>query len=185
MFINALGNNGAEFARKLGYETGLYPVKHQAFITKRMPLLGKDGNALDMLIDRRKYKSFSAVYGQQLTDTGQIIGCASPLTDPQEAGKNLKINTEEFLQIAAEVFIDWIPQLAGVGFQAVWSGYYVEPRYIIDPQRGLFLGMRGHGFMLSQYLGKLYVDALSGKKVPDYFRQLALDGQGLSESAFK
>ncbi|MDD2642102.1 MAG: FAD-dependent oxidoreductase [Bacteroidales bacterium] len=185
LFINALGNNGAEFARKLGYETGLYPVKHQAFITKRMPLLGKDGNALDMLIDRRKYKSFSAVYGQQLTDTGQIIGCASPLTDPQEAGKNLKINTEEFLQIAAEVFIDWIPQLAGVGFQAVWSGYYVEPRYIIDPQRGLFLGMRGHGFMLSQYLGKLYVDALSGKKVPDYFRQLALDGQGLSESAFK
>lgn len=185
LFVNALGYQGAEFARKVGIETGLYPVKHQAFITKRLPLLGKDGHALDMLIDRRKYKSFSAVYGQQLTETGQIIGCASPVSDPQEAGKNLKINTQEFLNIASEVFIDWIPQLAGVGFQAVWCGYYTEPRYIIDPKLGLFLGLRGHGFMLSQYLGKLYVDALQGKEVPDYFRKLALDGPGLSESAFK
>jgi len=185
LFINALGHNGEEFARKLGFITGIYPVRHQAFITKRMPLLGKDGKALDMLIDRRKYKGFSAVYGQQLADTGQIIGCASPLTDMQEAGKNLKVNTEDFLNIVSEVFIQWIPRLASVGFQAFWSGYYTEPRYIVDPARGLFLGMRGHGFMLSQYLAKLYVDQLQGRKVPDYFGQLALDGPGLSEMAFK
>lgn len=185
LFINAMGVQGATFARKLGIETGLYPVKHQAFITKRLPLIGKDGHALDMLIDRRKYKSFSAVYGQQLTDTGQIIGCASPISDPQEAGKNSKVSTQEFLHIASEVFIDWIPQLAGVGFQAMWCGYYTEPRYILDPKLGLFLGMRGHGFMLSQYLAKLFVDALQGKQVPDYFTKLRLDGPGLSESAFK
>lgn len=185
LFINALGHNGEQFARKLGYITGLYPVRHQAFITKRLSLLGKNGKALDMLIDRRKYKGFSAVYGQQLTDTGQIIGCASPLTDMQESGKNLKVNTEDFLNIVSEVFIQWIPQLSTAGFQAFWSGYYTEPRYIIDPEKGLFLGMRGHGFMLSQYLAKLYVDQLQGRKVPDYFRQLALDGPGLSEMAFK
>lgn len=185
LFVNALGISGAEFARKVGIETGLYPVRHQAFITKRLPLMGKDGAALDMLIDRRPYKAFSAVYGQQLTETGQIIGCASPITDAQQAGCNIKVNTQDFLSIVSEVFIDWLPRLAGVGFQAVWSGYYTEPRYIIDPKQGLFLGLRGHGFMLSQYIGKMYVDALMGRPVPEYFKQLALSGNGLSENAFK
>lgn len=185
VFINALGPTADKFARKLNIETGLYPVRHQAFITRRLPLLGKDGDALDMLIDRRKYKAFSSVYGQQLKETGQIIGCASPLTDPKETDKNLKINSKEFLEIASEIFSDWIPQLASVGFQAVWSGYYVEPRYIIDPSLGLFVGLRGHGFMMSQYLAKMYVDKLAEKPVPEYFEKLALSGPGLSESAFK
>jgi glycine/D-amino acid oxidase-like deaminating enzyme len=72
-----------------------------------------------------------------------------------------------------------------MSFQATWCGYYTEPRYIIDPALGLFVGMRGHGFMLSQYIAKLYVDALLGREVPDYFRDLALGGPGLSEQAFK
>ena len=185
IFINALGAQANKFAHKLGIETGLYPVKHQAFITKRLPMLGKNGANLDMLIDRRKYKGFSAVYGQQLAHTGQIIGCASPLTDATETFKNLKTTSQDFLEIVTEVFSSWIPRLSGVGFQAVWAGYYVEPRYIIDPKLGLFTGMRGHGFMLSQYLAKLYVDSLKGQPVPDYFKDLQLNGPGLSEQAFK
>jgi glycine/D-amino acid oxidase-like deaminating enzyme/Fe-S-cluster-containing hydrogenase component 2 len=185
IFVNALGSEADKFAKQLGIETGLYAVKHQAFITKRLPLLGKDGASLDMLIDRRKYKGFSAVYGQQLAETGQIIGCASPSIDAKETDKNLKITTKDFLEIATEMFTDWIPQLSGVGFQAVWSGYYTEPRYIIDPEAGLFVGLRGHGFMLSQYIAKLYVDSLLGKEVPEYFNDLKLSGKGLSEQAFK
>lgn len=184
-FVNALGPNGAVFARKLDIETGLYPVKHQAFITRRLPLMGKDGQSLDMLIDRRKYKGFSAVYGQQLVETGQIIGCASPANDYTETDKNLKINSKEFIEIVSEIFVNWIPQLSSVGFQAVWSGYYVEPRYIIDPDLGLFIGLRGHGFMLSQYLAKMYVDKINGKSVPTYFDRLKLSGDGLPETAFK
>jgi len=185
IFVNALGSEAGRFARKLGIETGLFPVKHQAFITKRLPMLGKNGSSLDMLIDRRKYKGFSAVYGQQLAETGQIIGCASPAIDAMETDKNLKVNTQEFMEITTEIFTNWIPQLAGVGFQAVWSGYYTEPRYIVDPEAGLFTGMRGHGFMLSQYIAKLYVDYLLGRPVPDYFNSLRLSGPGLSEQAFK
>jgi len=185
VFVNAMGAGAEKFARQLGIETGLYPVRHQAFITKRLPLIGKDGDSLDMLIDRRHYKCFSAVYGQQLAETGQIIGCASPAQDATDAAKNLKVNTQDFLEIAAEVFTEWIPQLKGMSFQATWCGYYTEPRYIIDPSLGLFVGMRGHGFMLSQYIAKLYVDALLGREVPDYFRDLALGGPGLSEQAFK
>jgi glycine/D-amino acid oxidase-like deaminating enzyme len=148
-------------------------------------MLGVNGNPLPMLIDRRKYKGFIAVYGQQLAETGQIIGCASPAVDPLETGKNLKINTREFIEIISEVFSSWIPELGSADFQAVWSGNYVEPRMIIDPEKGLFLGLRGQGFMLAQYLAKMYVDTLTGKNVPDYFKRLSMSGDGLREGSFK
>ena len=185
VFVNALGAGAEKFARMVGVESGLFPVRHQAFITKRLPLIGKDGDSLDMLIDRRHYKGFSAVYGQQLAATGQIIGCASPAQDAAEAGKNLKVNTQAFLEIATEVFTEWIPQLRGMSLQATWCGYYTEPRYIVDPAAGLLVGMRGHGFMLSQYIAKLYVDTLLGRPVPAFFADLGLAGSGLSENAFK
>jgi glycine/D-amino acid oxidase-like deaminating enzyme/Fe-S-cluster-containing hydrogenase component 2/bacterioferritin-associated ferredoxin len=185
VFINAMGPEGDKFASQLGIETGLYPVKHQAFITRRLPMLGKNGGPLDMLIDRRRYKGFTAVYGQQLAETGQIIGCASPAIEPKEADKNIKINSQDFVEIASEIFTNWIPELSSVGFQAVWAGYYVEPRMIIDTELGLFLGLRGQGFMLGQYLAKLYVDKLLGQPGPSYFDRLKLTGDGLLEKAFK
>ncbi|MEG1762757.1 MAG: FAD-dependent oxidoreductase [Bacteroidales bacterium] len=184
-FINALGSGAEEFARKLDIETGLYPVKHQAFITRRLPLLGINNDSLDMLIDRRKYQGFSAVYGQQLKSTGQLIVCASPAVDAMQANANIKTNTQEFLEVVSQMVSTWIPSLKNVGFQASWAGYYTEPRYIVDPALGLFVGMRGHGFMLSQYIAKLYVDKLQGKEVPTYFDRMSLGGDGLSETAFK
>ena len=89
------------------------------------------------------------------------------------------------MEIISEVFCDRIPSLATVPVQATWSGYYVEPRYIIDPDNGLFVGLQGHGFMLAQYLAKLYVDKALGRTVPDYMERLRLDGDGISEKAFK
>ena len=148
-------------------------------------MMGINGSPLSMIIDRQKYKGFSAVYGQQLAETGQIIGCASPQHEANETDKNRKINSKDFMEIVAEVFSDWIPELSSAGFQAVWSGYYVEPRMIIDPEAGLLVGLRGQGFMLGQYLAKMYVDKLTGKSVPKYFDRLTLKGDGLPEKAFK
>ena len=184
-FVNALGWGAEKFTDRLGIDTGLYPVKHQAFITRRLPLLGVNGDALDMIIDRRHYKGFSAVYGQQFKHTGQIIGCASPDTDAYEARQSIKYNSKEFLEIVSEVFAEWIPNLREVGFHAVWAGWYTEPRYIVDPEVGLLVGLRGHGFMLGQYLAKLYVEKFLGHDVPGYMKDLALSGKGLSENAFK
>ena len=184
-FVNSLGPGAQKFAKMLGLDTHLYPVKHQAFITRRLPNLGRQGDSLDMIIDRRHYKGFTAVYGQQFLHTGQIIGCASPDTDSYEARQNLKYNSKEFLQIVAEMFADWIPDLANVGFHAVWAGYYTEPRYIVDPEVGLLVGLRGHGFMLEQYLAKIYVDKYLGNQVPAYMEDLKITGKGLSENAFK
>jgi glycine/D-amino acid oxidase-like deaminating enzyme/thioredoxin reductase/Fe-S-cluster-containing hydrogenase component 2/ferredoxin len=185
IFINAMGPEGGNFAHMLDIETGIYSVRHQAFITRRLPMLGVNSEPLPMLIDRQRYKGFAAVYGQQLGETGQIIGCASPAVDSSEAGKNLKANNRAFAEIVSEVFIDWLPELSSVGFQAIWSGYYVEPRMIIDPALGLFIGLRGQGFMLGQYLAKMYVDELMGKSVPGYFGRLRLSGDGMLETAFK
>jgi len=120
-----------------------------------------------------------------LQETGQIIGCASPRYDGQQANAELKVNDEDFMTICAEIFSDWIPQLSSVGFQALWSGYYTEPRYIVDPDKGLLIGMRGHGFMLGQYLAKIYVDKYLGRETPSYLSRLAMEGDGLSETAFK
>jgi glycine/D-amino acid oxidase-like deaminating enzyme len=183
-FINAMGGEAEKFTDMLGIDTRLYPVKHQAFITRRLPNLGVDGDSLDMIIDRRHYKGFSAVYGQQFLHTGQIVGCASPDNDAFEARQNLKYNSREFLRIVSEVFTDWIPELAQVGFHAVWAGYYIEPRYIVDPDCGILSGLRGHGFMLGQYLARLYVDKYLGRPVPSYMADLALSGKGLNENAF-
>ncbi len=184
-FVNALGPEAGKFARKLGTFPGLFPVKHQAFITRRLPWLGKDGAPLPMMIDRKNYKGFNAVYGQQLAETGQIIGCASPTIDAMQSNSNLKINSKEFLEISSEIFIDWLPMLSSVGFQAIWAGYYVEPRMFIDIEKGLFIGLRGHGFMLGQYLAKLYVNQYCGDETPEYFHRLKVDGDGLLESSFK
>mgnify|MGYP000898285440 CR=1 FL=1 len=54
-----------------------------------------------------------------------------------------------------------------------------------DPNLGLFIGMRGQGFMLGQYLAKMYVDKLLGNPVPSYFDRLTMKGDGLLERAFK
>ncbi len=185
IFINALGPEGDKFARQLGISTGNYPVKHQAFITRRLPMMGHNNKPLPMIIDRRNYKGFTAVYGQQLAETGQIIGCASPGIEAMETDKDVKFNSKAFIEIASEVFTDWIPELSSVGFQAIWAGYYIEPRMVIDTELGLFVGLRGQGFMLGQYLAKMYVDQLLGKEVPSYFNRLKLQNDGLLEKAFK
>ena len=184
-FVNAMGWGAERFTDMLGIDTGLYPVKHQAFITRRLPMMGPNGGPLDMIIDRRHYKGFSAVYGQQFEHTGQIIGCASPDTDAYETRQNIKYNSKEFLEIVSQVFAEWLPGLKEVSFLACWAGRYTEPRYIVDPEVGLLTGLRGHGFMLGQYLAKLYVDKYLGREVPGYMKDLALSGHGLSENAFK
>ena len=184
-FVNAMGWGAEKFTDMLGIDTGLYPVKHQAFITRRLPMMGPNGGPLDMIIDRRHYKGFSAVYGQQFEHTGQIIGCASPDTDAYETRQNIKYNSKEFLEIVSQVFAEWLPSLKDVSFLACWAGRYTEPRYIVDPEVGLLTGLRGHGFMLGQYLAKLYVDKYLGREVPGYMKDLALSGHGLSENAFK
>ena len=124
-------------------------------------------------------------YEHIFIDNSSTDNTVGVLKEFAKTDKNLKINSRQFLEISAEVFVDWFPSLSSVGFQAVWAGYYVEPRMILDPENGLFLGLRGQGFMLGQYLAKMYVDKIIGNPVPTYFDRLTLKGDGLLEKAFK
>ncbi len=178
-FVNALGKDVKKFAKQLNIETGLYSVKHQAFITRRIPNLGLNGQPLDMLIDRASHKGFINFYCQQLAETGQLIGCAETIGENGDAGSNIRINTKEFTEAIAEKLVSWIPQLSSAGLQAVWAGNYVEPRMIADTENGLLAGLQGSGFMFGQYLAKMYVDKYLGKAVPSYFERLKLTGDGL------
>ena len=184
-FVNALGAGAGGFAKKLGIEINLHAAVHQAFITNPLPMLGIDGDHLPMMIERRIHRGFSAVYAQQFGLSGQIIGCASPATESDKGGRTIKASPKEFVQYITEILEEWLPNLKPLDLQAVWSGCYIEPRMIIDPELGLFAGLKGHGFMQSQYLAKMYVDNLLGREVPTYFERLKLNGDGLKETMFK
>jgi hypothetical protein len=49
---------------------------------------------------------------------------------------------------------------------------------VLDPDLGLFIGMRGQGFMPGQYLAKMYVDKMMGNPFPACFDRLTLKGEG-------
>ena len=69
-------------ARRLGIETHLYNVKHQAFITRRLPPLGVNGAPLPMMIDRQKYKG--------------VLGCLRPAARTHGQGDRLRITGRRF-----------------------------------------------------------------------------------------
>ena len=54
-FVNSLGWGAEKFTDMLGIDTQLYPVKHQAFITRRLPNLGKAGDSLSPRSATRLY----------------------------------------------------------------------------------------------------------------------------------
>ena len=56
---------------------------------------------------------------------------------------------------------------------------------MIDPDKGLFVGLQGHGFMMRQHLAQLYVAKALGRPTPDYLKRLALEGDGLTENSFR
>ncbi len=184
-FVNALGAGANNLAKKVGLDLGLYAAVHQAFITKPLPQLGLNGDHLPMMIERRKYKSFSALYAQQFGINGQIIGCVSPAHESTTGGRTINSTPQEFVEYVSEMLAEWIPSVKPLALEAVWSGCYIEPRMFVDPEHGLFAGLKGHGFMQSQYLAKLYVESFLGREVPSYFKRLSLNGDGLVERIFK
>lgn len=48
---------------------------------------------------------------------------------------------------------------------------------VLDPDLGLFIGMRGQGFMLGQYLAKMYVDKLLGNSIHTQFKRIKIKGE--------
>lgn len=174
-FVNALGVGARTFAKQQGLDIELHSEKHHAFITPPLKPLGPNGQKLPMVISREETELFSAFYMQQYEVDMQLIGCVTPRPMVEKSGHR------DFLAHIHKLLANWLPNLQPLELETTWIGAYVEPRMFIDPEHGLFTGLKGQGLMLSQYLAKLYVDSYLGLEVPSYFRRLAVTGDGLRE----
>jgi sarcosine oxidase subunit beta len=137
-----------ELAQQLGLDLPLYPERHEAVITERIPKFFEP-----MVVDYRP----DGCYFHQLI-SGQIIACYTPV--PNVPGIHEDVSFEFLPQIAWRMR-RLIPDLKKAAVLRNWAGSYTmtpDGNPIVDesPIKGLYIasGMSGHGFMFGPAIGK-------------------------------
>lgn len=165
--LAASGPWTAELMKSVGLDLPLYPERHEAVISERMPkFLGP------MLVDYRP----DGCYFQQMI-SGQIIACYTPTPNVPGIREDLSF---DFLPQVARRMVRLVPALENVSLLRHWSGSYTmtpDGNPIVDesPIPGLFIaaGMCGHGFMLSPAIGKHLAERMIGGKWQRDFSEFA------------
>lgn len=158
-----------ELAQQLGLDLPLFPERHEALITERMPKFLEP-----MVVDYRK----DGCYFQQMTG-GQIIGCYTPVPNVPGIHEDTSF---EFVPHMAWRMSRLVPSLQNAAILRHWSGSYTmtpDGNPIVDstPVENLYVasGMSGHGFMFAPSIGKhLARYILTGEWDAD-FSEFALD----------
>jgi sarcosine oxidase subunit beta len=137
-----------QLAKMIGLDLPLYPERHEAVITERIPKFFDS-----MVVDYRP----DGCYFHQLI-SGQIIACYSPI--PNVPGIHEDVSFEFLPQVAWRMS-RLIPKLKQAAFLRNWSGSYTmtpDGNPIVDESEteGLYIaaGMSGHGFMFGPAIGK-------------------------------
>jgi len=137
-----------ELGRKIGLDLPLFPERHEAMITERIPRIIEP-----MIVDYRK----DGCYFQQML-TGQVIGCYTPSPNVPGLRKN---SSREFLLEMGKRMIRLVPELESAAILRHWAGSYnmtPDGNPIVDktPIDNLYIasGMSGHGFMFGPALSK-------------------------------
>lgn len=137
-----------DLAAKLGLDLPLYPERHEATITQRIPKFFEP-----MVVDYRK----DGCYFHQLI-TGQVIGCYTPVPNVPGIREDASF---EFLPQLARRMTRLVPKLGKTAILRHWSGCYTmspDGNPIVDAAEieNLYIsaGMCGHGFMFGPALGK-------------------------------
>ena len=137
-----------DLATKLGIDLPLFPERHEATITQRMPKFFEP-----MVVDYRK----DGCYFHQLI-TGQVIGCYTPVPNVPGIREDASI---EFLPQLARRMTRLVPKLGKTAILRHWAGCYTmspDGNPIVDAAEieNLYIsaGMSGHGFMFGPALGK-------------------------------
>ncbi|MBS3819088.1 FAD-binding oxidoreductase [bacterium] len=138
----------AELGKMMGLDLPLYPERHEAIVTERIPrMIGP------MLVDYRK----DGCYFHQFLD-GHILGCYSP--HPNVPGIR-KDSSLEFIKEMGRRMVRLVPELEKVHILRQWAGCYTmtpDGSPIVDQSAvdNLYVasGMCGHGFMLGPALSK-------------------------------
>ncbi|MFW6129030.1 MAG: NAD(P)/FAD-dependent oxidoreductase [Candidatus Aminicenantaceae bacterium] len=130
-----------ELGEQLGLDLPLYPERHEAIITERIPKIIEP-----MLVDYRK----DGCYFQQLV-TGQVIGCYTP--DPSVPGIRHDASLGFLIEMAKRM-VRLVPELEKATILRHWAGCYTmtpdgNPIVDLTPIDNLYVasGMCGHGFM--------------------------------------
>ncbi len=130
-----------ELGEQLGLDLPLYPERHEAIITERIPKIIEP-----MLVDYRK----DGCYFQQLV-TGQVIGCYTP--DPSVPGIRHDASLGFLIEMAKRM-ARLVPELEKATILRHWAGCYTmtpdgNPIVDLTPIDNLYVasGMCGHGFM--------------------------------------
>jgi len=137
-----------DLGKKVGLDLPLYPERHEAIITERIPkIVGP------MLVDYRT----DGCYFQQLL-TGQIIGCYTP--DPNVPGIRHDSSLGFLVEMAKRI-IRLVPELEKAAILRHWAGCYTmtpDGNPIVDQTsvENLYVasGMSGHGFMFGPGISK-------------------------------
>ncbi|MCK4765605.1 MAG: FAD-binding oxidoreductase [Candidatus Aminicenantes bacterium] len=137
-----------DIAAQLGLELPLFPERHEALITERIPKI------IDaMIVD---YRSDGCYFNQMVT--GQIIGCYTPVPNVPGIREDASF---DFLPRAAWRMSRLVPSLKKVAVLRHWAGCYTmtpDGNPLVDESEieGLYIasGMSGHGFMFGPAIGK-------------------------------
>jgi len=137
-----------ELGRKIELDLPIFPERHDAMITERIPRIIEP-----MIVDYRK----DGCYFQQLL-TGQVIGCYTPSPNVPGLSKN---SSREFLLEMGKRMVRLVPALESAAILRHWAGSYnmtPDGNPIVDktPVDNLYIasGMSGHGFMFGPALSK-------------------------------
>lgn len=137
-----------ELAAQMGLTLPLFPERHEALITEKVPRF-----LTPMIVDYRR----DGCYFQQLV-TGQVIGCYTP--DPPVPGITHRCSGE-FLPAMARRMTRLVPVLDRLTVLRHWAGMYTmtpDGNPIVDRSSvdNLYIaaGMSGHGFMFGPAVGK-------------------------------
>jgi len=137
-----------EFALQIGLDLPLYPERHEAVITERIPKLFNP-----MIVD---YRADGCYFNQMVT--GQVIGCFTPVPNVPGIREDSSL---EFLPQVSFRMGRLLPELKKSSILRHWAGCYTmtpDGNPIVDqsPIDGLYIasGMCGHGFMFGPAIGK-------------------------------
>ncbi|UCH96017.1 MAG: FAD-binding oxidoreductase [Candidatus Aminicenantes bacterium] len=137
-----------ELAKTIGLDLPLFPERHEAIITERIPKFFEP-----MIVDYRP----DGCYFHQLI-SGQVIACYTPV--PNVPGIHEDVSFEFLPQVAWRMS-RLVPELKKAAILRNWSGCYTmtpDGNPIVDESEieGLYIasGMSGHGFMFGPAIGK-------------------------------
>jgi sarcosine oxidase, subunit beta len=169
----------AQLGKLAGLDLPMYPERHEAVITERIPKFFEP-----MVVDYRP----DGCYFHQLI-TGQVIACYTPV--PNVPGIH-EDTTFEFLPQAAWRMRRLIPELKKTNFLRNWSGSYTmtpDGNPIVDqsPIEGFYIAsaMCGHGFMFGPSIGKNLAHFMTTNQWQIDFSEFAMNREFKSKESMK